>query len=83
MFVRLCFFSLSLSLKREMKSSNTNALTVITCQKVFIEVPVYDTVYESVLMKETNYFFYLWRFLVGEAGKSVNVNFHPHWKLFR
>lgn len=43
-----------------MKSSNTNALTVITCQKVFIEVPVYDTVYESVLMKETNYFFYLW-----------------------
>lgn len=38
-----CAFSLSLSLKREMKSSNTNALTVVTCQKVFIEVPVYDT----------------------------------------
>lgn len=63
-----------------MKISNTNALTAVACQKVFIKLPVY----ENVAKKETDYFIIiLWSFLVGEAGKSVNVNFHPQWKLYR
>lgn len=51
-----CAFSICVDFeKSDMKSSNTNALRVVACQKVFIKLPVY----ENVPKKETDYFIFV------------------------
>lgn len=81
-FVTLCFFSLSISKAWNEKLKHYCTYSCNMSKSIYWGACVWH-MHESVLMKETNYFFYLWWFLVGEAGTSVNVNFHPHWKLFR